>query len=150
MYHFSKIVLFIHRIFNGPPKSPPPPLFLRDFIEKKVVSDDEWNKIKNGNVRYEYFKEENDIRPFGYIQFRPTVGQIGLFFIFDKNLRGRGLGKQMLLKAIQDIKEHGKVDTIWAVTLENHEFWSNVWNKSFTWKDPPHSTVTSGGYKLKI
>ena len=41
---------------------------------------------------------------------------------------------------------------IWAVTLENHEFWSNVFNKSFQWHDMKelHPSVTGSGYKMKI
>jgi hypothetical protein len=41
---------------------------------------------------------------------------------------------------------------ILTVTSQDHPFWSNVFNKSFSWYDEYklHPTVTGAGYKMKI
>jgi N-acetylglutamate synthase-like GNAT family acetyltransferase len=82
------------------------------------------------------------------IRYKLFVGQIGLFYI-DKEYRNCGLGKQILDKVIMDMEDYG-VEEVWAVTSKNHEFWSNVYKKSFTYKDPVHSTVRGSGYICKI
>ena len=146
MKMLSSAIVTVTTFFSHPTSK----LCISDFIVKKIISDDNWNKIKNGNIRYEYFENNSDETPFGYIDFRPGVGQIGQFYIHDDRFRNRGLGKQILTKALDDIKEFGTADTIWAVTRENHPFWSNVWNKSFTWKDPAHYSVTGSGYSFKF
>jgi hypothetical protein len=56
----------------------------------------------------------------------------------------------MLIAAITDIKSHGKADTVWAVTIPHHPFWSNVWNKAFQLKDPVHFSVTGEGYFMPL
>ncbi len=104
------------------------PMKLEDFKEIRTVTDDNWNKIKNGNINLEYFDKNNN--SIGYIDYRVNVGQIGLFFITNHSYINRGLGKQILEKAIKEIKLY-KVKEVWAVTTDNHPFWSNVWNKSF-------------------
>jgi RimJ/RimL family protein N-acetyltransferase len=147
----QNLVISVLTFFGkGPTPPPTTPLFLSNFIEKKTVTDDTWNKIKDGQVRYEYFQNETDKEPFAMIDFRPGVGQIGIIGIWPESNRNRGLGKQMLRKAMNDIKAFGKTDTVWAVTSENHTFWSNVFNKSFIWKVPAHDTVTGHGYSFKF
>lgn len=145
--HFSNSIF---SYFQNTTPLPLPPLNISDFIEKRIVSNDEWNSIKNGNIRYEYFKSAEDKHPCAYIDFRPGVGQIGLFFVTDEKLHNRGLGKQILTKAIRDIKEFGTADTVWVVSSENHPFWSNVWNKSFVRMRPAHRSVTGSGFSMKL
>ena len=64
--------------------------------------------------------------------------------------KNKGFGKQMLSLAIDDIKTHDKAHYVWAVTIQDHPFWSNVWNKSFTYTDPVHSSVVCDGYRMTI
>ena len=111
-----------------------PPLYLSDFYEKRTVKDDNWNIIKNGEITLEYFKDKDDIKPVAMIRFRPGVGQIGIIGIWEKSYRRKGLGKQMLAKAINEIDEWGMVDTVWAISTKDHPFWSNVFNKAFVYK----------------
>lgn len=129
------------------------PLSLVDFHEVKFVNDDTWNCYSNADIHLEYFKELPDIpkkyEGIGYISYRPMVGQIGLIRLNHK-YRERGLGKQMVQKAIKDIKERGNSNEVWAVTSKDHPFWSNVWGGSFVWRDPAHSSVTGNGYVLDI
>lgn len=126
-------------------------LYLTDFIEKRIVKDDEWNNVKDGEIRCEYYDNNNNNNyPIAYIQYRLKVGQIGLIGIRDEEYRNKGIGKQMLAKAFKDIKDYGTSDTIWAVSLHNHPFWSNVWGRSFEWSEPAHPTVTGRGYSFKF
>jgi GNAT superfamily N-acetyltransferase len=82
----------------------------------------------------------------GYITYRLVTGQIGLFFI-NKKYQNRGLGKQILNRVITDMKHEGKTH-IFAITTPNHPFWTNVFNKSFQWKQRPDASVTGSGYHL--
>ena len=63
--------------------------------------------------------------------------------------QNRGLGKQILAKVIYDMKANN-ISEIWAVTTDDHPFWSNVWNKSFTARSPADGVETSSGYFLNI
>lgn len=122
-------------------------LFIENFIEVRVVTDDEWNHVLNGNVRFTYLTK-NDGREIGYIDYRNSTGQIGLFRL-DEKYRNRGLGEQILLKVIEDLIR-SNVSEVWAVTTEHHPFWSNVYNKSFTFRERPHLSVTGFGYHMKL
>ena len=66
----------------------------------------------------------------GYIKYYLGTGQIGLFFI-QKEYQNRGLGKQILSKVMMDLQENN-CDECWVVSAKGHNFWSNVFNKSFT------------------
>ena len=122
-------------------------IFIENFIEARVVTDDEWNNVSNGNVRLSYLTK-NDGREIGYIDYRNSTGQIGLFRL-DEEYRNRGLGKQILSKVIEDLRQ-SNVSEVWAVTIEHHPFWSNVYNKSFTFRERPHLSVTGSGYHMKL
>ena len=39
---------------------------------------------------------------------------------------------------------------IWAITTQNHPFWSNVFDKSFEFASRPHDSVTGSGYLLNL
>ena len=145
----KSLYLFSCTLFSKPK---PLPLVLSDLYQHKVITDDDWNNKTNGNVLIEFFnvndmKQENKI---GYISYRVKVGQIGLFFI-DKEYQNRGLGKQILTQVIEDMKLNN-VTEIWAASTKDHPFWSNVFNKSFTFYDSRqlHPSVTGFGYKMKI
>jgi len=58
-----------------------------------------------------------------------------------------GLGTQMLNIAIEDMKSVGTKE-VWAVTSNNHPFWSNIMN--FKPRKPAHSSVTGSGYYMPI
>jgi GNAT superfamily N-acetyltransferase len=112
--------------------------------------DDKWNKKTDGDVQIEFYTDIDKINKIGFISYRVKVGQVGLFRL-DEEYRNRGLGKQILTQVIEDMKNHGTTE-IWAVTTENHPFWSNVYNKSFSWYEYKqlHPSVTGSGYKMKI
>lgn len=148
--------------------------------EVKIIRHDKWNEDKlnpqNANGKYicrVYFKDSVDLseielnnpeksnfkstdeidkllsKSFAYITYRTLTGQIGLFFINNKENENRNLGKQILMKVITDMKNEGR-DSIFAVTSNDHPFWSNVFDKSFKWKKRPHLSVTGSGYSLDL
>ena len=126
------------------------PLNIKNFIQVKSIKDDYWNKISNSDIMIDFYDKLNNDKHVGYISYRAGVGQIGLFFL-EKSYQNRGLGKQILLQVIDDIKKHNATE-IWAVTRQDHPFWSNVFNKSFKWYESTqlHPSVTGSGYKMKI
>ncbi len=114
-----------------------------DMFHKEVsVSDDEWNKIKNGEIKVE-LKDHHDMHQIGFIRYRKYVGQLGLLFITDKDYMNRGLGTQLVDLAIGDMKSVN-VKEVWAVTRDEHPFWSKHLN--YTKRDPAHHTITASGY----
>lgn len=143
------------------------PLTLSNFHEVRFVEKDIWNGHENGEICLSYYTDKSKVpeprtqvldehrrydnvkyNGIGYIQYRKNVGQVGLIRL-DDEFRGRTLGKQMLDKAIAEMRESGATE-VWAVTSKNHPFWSNVYNQSFTWRNPAHSSVTGHGYYMKL
>ena len=126
------------------------PLTLDDFNEVIHRSDDEWNNVPGGNIRRTYFTKTTQLTEIGHIDYRVATGQIGLFFIYSEKYKNNGLGKQMLTRAINDIRTHGTATTVWGVTSDDHPCFSNIWNKRATWKSPAHSSVKGSGYSIEL
>lgn len=147
-------------------------LKLSDFQEFRFIIDDTYNKVTNGNIWLCYFdkvkqideinhinnmdknsiKNRDDIeqivhKSIGYISYKLKTGQIGLFFI-KQDYQNFGLGKQILLKIINELPFDDK--EIWVITSKNHPFWSNVFENSFEFTSRPHDSVTGSGYKLNL
>lgn len=137
-------------------------LSIKDLYCVTKIRDDTWNKYKNGQVDKWWYidadeaikaHEEDDERgvfrvsnPIAYISYRPFVGQIGIIDIADERYKGIGIGKEMLRIAIEDTKKANKTTEIWAVTSDNHPFWSNVWGRAFKPRKPAHVSVYGSGY----
>ena len=100
---------------------------------------------KPGGIVLEYYNEDKCI---GYIKYYLGTGQIGLFFI-QKEYQNRGLGKQILSKVMMDLQENN-CDECWVVSAKGHNFWSNVFNKSFTYRVPVHKSVKGDGYFINL
>jgi GNAT superfamily N-acetyltransferase len=148
MSYLITTIKYILRIFGIVQK--PIPLFLKDFKQIKVMKDDYWNKIPDSDFRIDFYDKLNNDKYAGYISYRAGVGQVGLFFL-NKEYQNRGIGKQILTQTIEHMKEFNTTD-IWAITTDDHPFWSNVFNKSFKWYEmrQVHPSVTGSGYKMKI
>lgn len=113
----------------------------------RIIKNDYWNNIPNGEYRDNIIVDNTII---GYIQYRIKTGQIGLFFI-DSEYRNRGLGRQVLYNTINTIRDKNpEIKSVWAVTTQDHKFWSNVYNKSFRFEDRVHNSVTGFGYILDL
>jgi hypothetical protein len=50
---------------------------------------------------------------------------------------------------MKELSEYGN-ETVWAVTTKYHPFWSNVFNKGFTYNDIVHRSVTGFGYSKRL
>ena len=122
-------------------------LNINDFNETQKISDDTWNNLPASEVRLTYFTKDTN-QEIGYIDYRRASGQVGLFRL-DEQYRNKGLGKQILQRVIDDLKQHG-IKSVWAVTTKDHEFWSNVFNKSFQYREPIQLPCTGHGYALDI
>jgi GNAT superfamily N-acetyltransferase len=147
-YLITNIYKFILPIFGIVQK--PTPLFLKDFKQITIIKDDYWNKIPASNFKIDFYDKLNNNKYAGYISYRAGVGQVGLF-ILESDYRNRGLGKQILTQTIEHMKEFNTTH-IWAITIDDHPFWSNVFNKSFEFHEmrKVHPSVTGSGYKMKI
>jgi hypothetical protein len=132
-------------------KPRPTKLNLDDYRPERIVEDDVWNKVPNSQIRIKYYDHHN--KHIGSILYRLQSGQIGSFFLHDSTLYRRGLGRQMLTRAIAEIKHNNhfnpNVKEIWAVT-SNHNFFSNVFDKAFSERKPAHPSVTGSGYYMEI
>jgi hypothetical protein len=129
-------------------------LKLGDFDEKITTRYYIWeNETHYDSTRRTYFTKTNQPKEIGYIQYNKCSGEIELFFIYHQKsyqYTNKGLGKQILKVAIDDIKDYNSSDIVWAVTTKDHPFWSNVWNKSFTYADPVHKKLMCDGYLMEI
>ena len=124
------------------------PLYLSNFTQLKTINNDSWNNIPNGEIHIEFYDKLNNNRYAGFINYRNYVGQVGVF-VLTEQYRNRGLGKQILTQTIKDMKEH-KCTLVWAVTIQGHAFWSNVYGKKFKWADKLHPSVSGDGYIMEI
>lgn len=148
MLYISTTIKYILPIFGIIQKQVS--LNITDFKQITTIKDDNWNKIPDSDFRIDFYDKLNNDAYAGYISYRAGVGQVGLFFL-EKEYQNRGIGKQILIQTIIHMKEFNQTD-IWAITSENHPFWSNVFNKSFKFHEmgKVHPSVTGSGYKMKI
>lgn len=113
---------------------------LNDFIKKTVIMKDSSHKL------VEYYENNEKI---GYIYYNIKNGSINVFYINEK-YRNQGLGKQMLDKVIDEMKDYN-IDTIWVTNASKYnEFWKNVYNKSFTYTFPVGVEPHLSGYYMKL
>jgi hypothetical protein len=140
----------------------PKPLDISMFNEIRIVRDDKWNKVTDGEISLCYFDksydtsllditnvDETQFKSVAYINYRIGTGQIGLFFINKHDYQNRGLGKQILLSVINEMRLNNR-KSVWAITSYEHPFWSNVFNKSFIKSKRPHLSVTGSGYVMRL
>lgn len=150
MSYISRAALFdrLKRIFTKPLQ--PVRLDISNFRQEKMIDNDCYNGISNNRIIIKFYDNNKDNRYVGFITYRINNGQIGLFSI-EETYQNRGLGKQILLQTIEDMKKNN-ITEIWAVALQGHPFWSNVFNKSFQWyeENQLHPSVRGHGYKMKI
>jgi hypothetical protein len=110
----------------------------------KTITKDTWNHIQNGNIKLECFEKVPNLNktiPVGYIDYRLYSGQINSFYIHNA-YQMNGIGTDLLLYTIEDLR---KINTpeIFAISTLNHPFWSNVLDRSFTYRTRQHLNKTS-------
>jgi hypothetical protein len=145
---FAKVL----SVFSGK-KVSPSKLILADFHEHRETYEDIWNRIPNGQVELKYY--ETDKKYVSTVSYRLHSGQICTLAVHNIKFRNRDLKTQMLIKAIDEIKNHNLINSdvkeIWAVTSSSEDvFWSNVFNKAFKARSPAHPSVTGSGYYMEI
>ena len=87
-----------------------------------------------------YFDKDTEI---GYIEYKPHIGKLCLFFITNERYRNKGLGKQILETVIDDFRKH-QIKRVWLVTNKcPHSFWEQ---NGFSYTEHPDSSVTMHGY----
>ena len=96
--------------------TPLPELDINNFTEVVTISDDTWNVVNKSQICRTYYTKTDPHHEIGYIDYRLYTGQIGRFYIYDKGVYGleedyseRGLGKQILTRATNDIRDYGTV-----------------------------------------
>ncbi len=110
-------------------------LYLTNFKQTIIVKNNMTNIFKeytNDNIEeinnlYDPYYKSNIV---GNIYYNISTGQVEILYV-SKKYRNKGLGKQMLSDAIYDIKQQNKI--IWCTASKNHDFWNNVYNKSFNY-----------------
>lgn len=122
-----------------------------DKYHKEIVTIDSY---PNDDVFYTKRISLYDKKPYtydncvAYIQYRRNCGQIGLLRVVKEKDFRRGLGRALLLYAIDDMSP--RVTDIWTFTSYRHPFWSNVFGDLFVWKDPANPLITGSGYTMNL
>jgi hypothetical protein len=106
--------------------------------------DNNYNNNHNNNHNNNYNNNHN----IGLTQYNIHTGEINMIII-NREYRGKSLGKQIVTNIIQDMKVN-KVKEVWVQAPHNHNFWSNVFNKSFTFRSPITSEKPVRGYFMKL
>jgi hypothetical protein len=100
---------------------------------------------KSGEIVVHYYDNNEN---FGLSQHNINTGEIGMIII-NREYRGKSLGKQIVTNIIEDMKVN-KVKEVWVKAPHNHDFWANVFNKSFTFRAPISPEKDSRGYFMKL
>jgi predicted acetyltransferase len=100
---------------------------------------------KSGEIVINYYDNNENI---GVTQYNIKSGEIGLILI-NKEYRGKTLGKQIITNIIHDMKLNN-INEVWVQAPNNHIFWSNVFNKSFTFRTPISLEKGGRGYFMNL
>ena len=121
---------------------------IKNFVEKiKVYYDTQYNRV-DGLVRIKYHNKIDNMT-IASIYYRPFIGQV-LSFRMEEEYNVPELIEEILRVVIEDIRAKSTTKNIWIVATENHIFWSNVFNKGFSFKESVHVTCPKPGYFMEI
>lgn len=117
---------------------------LKDFNIEKKITNDEWNRVKDGEIHYNLINNKKHV---GHFRVRLKTGQVGIAHL-DKEYRGYGIGYQMIKLITNDkINFDGKSE-LFAVTDKGHYFWKKLPNSVY--KLPADDSITGGGYRFDV
>lgn len=86
----------------------------------------------------------------GKVIFYPDSGQIVSLRVFDEMNRGRGIGRELLIKSCALMqKQNPEIKQVWSICV-NKNFWPNVCNKTFKNRTPAHDSISQNGYYADI
>jgi hypothetical protein len=124
---------------------------INNYNINRYISDDNFNNSEDGQYRDDIYIDNKKV---GYIEYRIKTGQICLFYIYEREIRNCGLGKNVLYNTIETIRfKNPQIKYVWAATSKNHPFWSNVYNKNFIYSgdnSSVHNSITGFGYSLEL
>ena len=144
------VALFMFIVYRFLLRQAPKTLHLDSFKEHRIVTNDTWNGVPNGQISIHYSTDEG--QPVGDIRYRVASGQIGCVR-YDDGYKGRGIKEQMLQNAIREMQKRG-VPEVWEVTTRKYKFWANnpnaVYNSPVKQSVTGMRRVTGGGYSMKI
>jgi GNAT superfamily N-acetyltransferase len=119
--------------------------YVRQYFPLKLTDFDNVMTSAYNVKTITYFDKKGD--NIGYIEYKPNIGKICLFFITTPKYRNRGLGKEILNNVLEDIKCHG-TKRVWLVTNKcPHPFWEM---NGFTYTKSPDISVTLHGYTKNL
>ena len=115
------------------------PLHISSFRQVTTIYECTESLYYKKNITY-LDKRHKEI---GYIEYKPHIGKICLFFITNERYQNRGLGTQILDNVIDDFRKH-QIKRVWLVTNKcPHPFWER---NGFSYTEHPDSSVTMHGY----
>ena len=118
---------------------------LKDFTVERTIRNDMWNKLKNGEVHYDLF--DSNGKRVGHSHIRLATGQMCSTRL-DEQYRSCKIGYELVALATHDKYEYDKTTQLFAVTTNNHPFWSKLPNSC------PHSPagpgITGSGFKFDL
>ena len=122
----------------------------KNFINTKYLYLNNYQQTistpnKSGEIVVNYYDNNDNI---GLTQYNINTGEIGIIII-NREYRGKSLGKQIVTNIIEDMKIN-KIKEVWVKAPHSHFFWSNVFNKSFTFRTPINSEKGTRGYFMKL
>ncbi len=131
-------------------------LFKQLNINKNKFNDTKYLYLNNfhqsistpnnsGNIIINYYDGNENI---GLTQYNIKTGEISMIII-NREYRGKSLGKQIVCNIIEDMRLNN-LKQVWVQSPRNQIFWSNVFNKSFTFRTPINSEKGSRGFFMNI
>jgi len=141
----SFITTFTKRCFSVQPIHVVPlPIISKVSGVYRYLDENDY-RYKPGTKIIDIYSEEKNI---GLVQYNNLTGEIGMLLIHE-TFRNMGLGKFILKNIIDEMKVH-EIKEVWAISNKKHNFWSNVNNKSFSFRSPVHSTTKHGGFYMRL
>jgi hypothetical protein len=102
-------------------------ILLDTLEEHRFEHNDQFSVEYDRRVHKKYYLDSKMICD---IEYGLHSGNIGHISVMEKYQR-KYLGRQMLIMAIKDIKNLMYAKEIYAFTIENHSFWTGIFNGIF-------------------
>jgi GNAT superfamily N-acetyltransferase len=128
--------------FSTSTRNSTPIISISDFTKKTSVVSSYSEMDKTNITIVRYYDTYN--KQIAGIRYNESNGWIGFLYV-AKPYRNIGIGKQILQLSIDDIKNAGG-NCVWTIAPHHHVFWSNVFNKSFVYKENVSGTNNVNGF----
>lgn len=125
-------------------------LNLEEFLRKKNII---YYYDNHELIVFMKYYDKKSSRLVGEMSYDLCNGRIFNIKLNSFEMRHKTLGKQMLQQMIEHIKTDDRsiyVKNIWIPLLNHNDFFHNVFNQSFKWKELVHPSVNCSGYSMNI